>query len=217
MFINEIFMSFSGEGKSTGELATFVRTAGCNFLEEFNSPCRYPCDTKYALKTSDGKDMDIDEIIREVRKYPTNFTILTGGEPLYSSEAKELLSRLYVYGFRTETITNGSLPIWPGHKGVWSVDIKCLSSGNSKYNLYSNLKLLRERDQIKFVVSDRADFDFALKVVHDYPCRAIKLFQPAWDKIDPKELVEWMKKDAIWGRLSMQVQKYVYGPMIRGV
>jgi 7-carboxy-7-deazaguanine synthase len=216
--ISEIFFSFSGEGKSTGIMAVFVRVSGCNFFPK--SPCRY-CDTGYALNDKNGKDMTVTEIMTEVIKYPTNYVILTGGEPCMYPEMYTLSERLLSENYEVETLTNGSIPLykdpWSLYNGIFSMDIKTPSSGNKDKNDYCNLDELVRKDMVKFVIGDKKDWDFTLTILKEYPTEATILVQPSYDKIDVKKLVEWIKKDLPKARLSQQTQKFVYGNMKRGV
>jgi len=216
--ISEVFFSISGEGTKAGTPTIFVRVAGCNFCEDIIShPCQYPCDTPYAQFRNQGTEMSIKEILGEVAKYPTKEIILTGGEPLYHQGVISLIARLNSNGYYPEIETNGSLPIWTKHLGRWSLDIKTPLSGNIEYNLYDNLRILRKKDQVKFICGTREDFDFAKMILAKYSTKATVLFQPAWNNLDAKELVEWIKKEAPFGRLSLQIQKYIYGANRRGI
>jgi len=206
MRVAEIFYSMSGEGQSSGLPSTFIRFAGCNFSEE-GHPCSY-CDTPQAWYRNQGKEMTEEEIVTEVSKFPAKHVILTGGEPL-AQDCVSLVYRLISSDYKVEIETNGSISIkkWPLNHTIWSLDIKCPSSNNDEYNRYDNLKLLRKRDQVKFICQDRENFDFALDVLLKYPTKAQVFFQSVWDKLDPKELSEWIKKDYPVGRLGLQIHK----------
>jgi len=215
--VSEIFYSFQGEGIKTGLPTIFVRISGCNFVEH---PCRW-CDTPYAWSESNAmRRMDIKELRKEVNscstiKYRTNEICLTGGEPL---SIKGIADFIYWIGKTCNLTveTNGSYPIWPSGCS-WSLDIKCPSSGNAKYNVYENLGLLTRKDQVKFVIADREDFDFAKNVINSYLCLTNKIFQPVWGVLDEKELIEWVKNEVPTARIMLQQHKQVYGSEKRGV
>jgi len=208
--ISEIFYSISGEGTKAGTPAIFIRVAGCNFCEDDPPhPCQYPCDTPYAQFKSQGTEMTVRQILEEITKYPTKEVVLTGGEPLYHKGIVNLIANLYNNGYYPEIETNGSLPVWASRLGRWSLDIKCPSSGNTEYNLYSNLKILWKKDQVKFVIGTREDFDFAKMILVKYPIRATVLFQPVWGNLEPKELVGWVMKETPFCRISLQIHKYL--------
>ncbi len=217
MKISEIFYSFSGEGQSTGRLAAFVRVAGCNLR------CKY-CDTIYAVDRKEveesSQEMDADLVYRELIKYPVKFVIITGGEPLlYASEVIYLQLLLAREGYLTEIYTNGTLPIWKcSSSGVWSIDVKGPSSGNADSFLSSNLEMLKWADQIKFVIADRKDFDYALNWLNGKILKCSVLFQPAWssDHAIDRQMIRWVKAEYPSGRISQQTHKYIYGDK-RGV
>lgn len=222
--ISEIFFSISGEGTKVGTPTVFVRCAGCNFAEKkenggFESPCKF-CDTPYAWYKSQGTEMTIKQILQEVTKYKIKEVILTGGEPLWAPGITTLIANLNNLSYNVEIETNGSLPIWTKFFGRWSIDIKTPCSNNTEYNLYSNLKLLRKKDQVKFICETREDFEFAKMVLVKYSTRAVIIFQPSWGKLDPKELIGWVKEFAPKTNLSLRVglqqHKYIFGEK-RGV
>jgi 7-carboxy-7-deazaguanine synthase len=213
MRINEIFYSFSGEGLSTGIPTIFVRFAGCNF---HSHPCLFPCDTKYSLNYSSGEELSLKEVMTNIVEYPGQHVILTGGEPLVQrDDVINLTQVLLCNHFTVEIITNGSRPIFNAPV-TWSVDIKTPSSGNSLYNVWSNLERLKRGDQIKFVIGSIADFEFAHEVLHMYPTKAQVLLQMAWGKIDTEEFVETVKYEFPKARISWQTHKFIYGQR-RGV
>jgi len=214
--INEIFYSISGEGLSMGTPAVFIRVAGCNFAER-GHPCLY-CDTVYAQHQTMGYENTIESIILQVSQYPARLVIITGGEPLcYYAQVKKLAT-LLLNSYNVEIETNGSFKIWIGKPAVrWSLDIKTPCSGNQKHNEYSNLPVLNEADQVKFVIASKEDFDFAVDLLRHWPCKAHVFFQPSYGVLDPTELAEWIKQmpnPAV--RLGIQSHKILYGQR-RGV
>lgn len=208
--VSEIFCSISGEGISTGKIATFIRLENCNLR------CIW-CDTKYSYGDNNYKEMLHSEILEEVHKYPTKYVILTGGEPLFYNGIQGLILVLKNAGYKIEIITNGSLPIWKDPKIIWSVDVKCPSSGMTKNNFYSNFDLLTKEDNLKFVISDQKDFEFALGILETLKTPAQVWFQSAWseDQSLTKQMIEWLKLYPTI-RLSTQIHKYIYGQK-RGV
>ena len=223
--ISEIFLSSQGEGNSVGTLQCFVRCASCNFWEE-GHPCKWKrgksesaCDTAYAGLKSQGKLMTIDEVLEAVGKIGCPSIFITGGEPLVNSDLVQELCLALYYGYHTVEIqTNGSLPIWDSDIVTWSVDLKMPSSSNSGYMDYSNLEKLWFDDQIKCVIANKKDFEFANKIVEKYKPQCMVFYQPAWGILKPEVLVEWMKGRKLWNvRLSLQSQKIIFGANKRGV
>jgi 7-carboxy-7-deazaguanine synthase len=215
--ITELFMSYQGEGIRTGHSSIFVRFSGCNFAEE-DHPCVW-CDTGYSQSKEKGKDylnLNLEDEIKHMCKvYHTKEIVITGGEPLASNDAFDLIETL-CQNYIVTVQTNGSLPIWKT-KALWAMDIKCPSSGNEKYNYYINYNLLQKKDQVKFVVSDTIDYDFAKSQLKNIK-RATVVFQPAWKTLEPETLVNWLKEDKL-GKvvLSIQAHKYIFGDKRKGV
>lgn len=207
--VNEIFYSISGEGLSVGQPATFIRMAGCN-LAINGFPCRY-CDTPYSQQLSQGKMMTCQEIVDEVKKYPTEHIVITGGEPLIQENFYKLVALLTFFNYKMEVETNGSVLVSKDALCRWSLDIKTPSSGNELTNQYKNLERLRETDQVKFVIGDREDFIFARTILDTHNTDATILLQPSWGKLSSQELVEWIKKETPYARLSLQLHKIIYG------
>ena len=201
MRVAEIFYSISGEGQSSGLPSTFIRFAGCNFSEEGHS-CSY-CDSPQAWHKSQGKIMAEGEILDEISQHKGKHVILTGGEPLFQ-DIMILTACLRDRGYILELETNGSIIIPTYFRGTVSLDIKCPSSGNSDYNKYENLGKVFKKDQVKFICQDRQDFNFALGILGEYPTSAQIYFQSVWNKLDPKELSEWISYPH---RLSLQIHK----------
>ena len=204
MKINEIFYSIQGEGRWTGLPNIFVRTAGCNLR------CTY-CDTKYAY--FDGKDMSIKDILRKIGEYPCKKICLTGGEPLLQDRIVQLIDSLSKENYHICIETNGSqsLDKIVNKKNLMiSMDIKCPSSEMHEKMNFDNLSILEEKDQLKFVIKDKEDYDYAKKIIErctpNYPI----FFQPVWGT-DPKILAEWIKKDNLKVTLGLQLHKIIWG------
>jgi len=212
--ISEIFPSLQGEGVFTGLPTTFIRFAGCNFCESTLDspphPCKW-CDSPTSWYQDRGKHMSVEQILNEVGKIGIKRVCITGGEPLFQREGFKLLCRgLVRLEYWIEIETNGSLPPYMWTPLHWVVDMKCPSSGNDKYNEYLWLAKLRSTDQVKFVVQDRQDFEFALSVLKEHPTKARILFSPVWEKLDGKELAQWLIDERLDKyRLSMQVHKWL--------
>jgi len=217
--ISERFTSFQGEGMNVGTPEYFIRLAGCNLAEKFGG-CKW-CDTPYSQHKNQGELLGLETILKEVpRDYPGRICV-TGGEPLYHAGISDLFDGLIGLGFLVSVETNGSLPIASCrkyvHAGVsFAMDLKCPGSGMAGHNLFENIALLRRGDQLKFILADRVDYEYAKRVLKKYPCTASTFFQPAYHALDPKELAEWILHDKLSVRLSLQQQKQIWG-VRRGV
>lgn len=204
MKINEIFFSLQGEGKWTGLPNIFIRTSGCNLRCSF-------CDTKYAYE--DGKEMSLDEILNEISKYPCKNICLTGGEPLLQNEIILLIDQLLKRDYEICLETNGSINIKELPKKnslIISLDIKCPSSNMNDKNNLRNINHLRLNDQIKFIIKDIEDYNFAKKIFNKYKPKCIVFFQPVWGT-NIKELASWIINDGIDVKLGLQLHKIIWG------
>lgn len=218
----EIFISLQGEGYKAGTPTIFYRLAGCNFAMQ-NHPCLY-CDTKYSqqYQESQGILQTPQQAAKEINELQLVSGIkdvcITGGEPLCHLEIEELIERLDNDYLSIET--NGSLEIWPIY-GSWSLDVKLPSSGNDKYNLKSNWLKLTHRDQVKFVISDIADYREAMKIVREVPFNTPHIyFQPAWQTMPTEKLARQMVQDCLQkpkAKLGGQWHKYWFPNAERGV
>lgn len=199
MKINEIFYSLQGEGKWSGLPNIFIRTTGCNLRCSF-------CDTKYSYV--DGKDYCINKILEEIKKYPCKKVCITGGEPLTQKEIFNLINILIKKRYEICIETNGSKKIdkLPKNKSLMiSLDIKCPSSTMHKKMEFKNIKFLKQKDQIKFIIKDKKDYEYVKKILHKYNPKCDIYFQPVWDeKID---LAEWILKDNLNVKLGLQIHK----------
>ncbi len=211
LLINEIYASIQGESTHAGRPCTFIRTAGCN------QRCRY-CDTAYAF--TQGKPMHIDEVVRDALATGTQLVEVTGGEPLLQLLFPELCRRLLAGGREVLVETGGSHDIAvvpPGVKVI--LDVKTPGSGEEHANHYENLHRLRTGDEVKFVLTSRADYEWsrALAEREKLPERTVVLFSPAWGLLDPAELTRWMLEDGVPARLNVQLHKFIWGATKRGV
>jgi 7-carboxy-7-deazaguanine synthase len=203
--IVEKFLSIQGEGIHSGIPTYFIRLAGCNLRCSF-------CDTKYSYGA--GKEEKISEIIKEVKKQPFKLICLTGGEPLWQKNSKILIDELIKSGYKIDIETNGSIPINKlknSPKILFSMDIKCPSSGMSFKNNYANLKYLGKKDQLKFVIGNLGDYVFAKKVVGQYSMliKTNIVFTPV-DGIKAKKLVAWILRDGLNIRIGLQIHKVIW-------
>lgn len=204
----EIKESLQGEGKFTGIPTTFIRLYGCNLY------CPY-CDTKYA-KDGKRRNASIETIMNTVYKIGNKHVCITGGEPMIQDDFYPLLYELVEKGYVVDVETNGSIHIDRDEYNrsyCYCMDIKCPSSNMSKHNKYSNLENLQPKDEVKFVISDYADYLFAKGVIKQYPTKASFIFSPCFDaegKSNAKELSEWLLTDKIPNaRLGIQIHKTI--------
>lgn len=210
--ITEIFHSIQGESTHVGEPCVFVRLTACDLR------CSW-CDTPYAFY--EGRKMTIEDVVAQVRGYECPLVEITGGEPLLQREVYPLMERLLGEGLRVMLETGGHLSTEQVPDGVIAVvDVKCPASGESGRNYWPNLERLRPRDEVKFVINDRSDYEFAREVVDRFRlagrAHAI-LFSPVHGVLDPKDLAAWILADRLPVRLQLQVHKYVWGAAARGV
>lgn len=213
LIVNEIFYSIQGESSYAGWPCIFIRLSGCNLR------CAY-CDTQYAYK--DGNDVEIPDIIDRISGYNCRLVEITGGEPLLQSDTPDLVRQLLDKGYRVLLETNGSLDICiVDERCVRIVDIKCPSSGEKERNDLENLKRLGKNDELKFVISDRADYEYAKEILDlapsDIPGSVIVHFSPCYGRISLKELSQWILDDALNVRLHIQLHKFIWGPYEKSV
>lgn len=209
--VNEIFYSIQGESTHAGLPCVFVRLTGCNLR------CVW-CDTAYAFH--EGRSMEIDEIVDQVRTHGCRLVEITGGEPLLQPEAVPLMQALLDSGYDVLIETGGSLPIDAVPAGVRRViDLKCPGSGEESRNRWENLADLREGDELKFVVADRRDYDWAAAQIEERGLaeRCPLLFSPVADTLDPGELARWVLADRLPVRVQLQLHKLLWPGVLRGV
>jgi 7-carboxy-7-deazaguanine synthase len=210
--INEIFYSIQGESTYAGCPCVFVRLTACDLR------CSW-CDTEYAFH--EGRKMTVDDVLAEVDRHRCRLVEITGGEPLLQDDVYPLMTRLLGEGRTVMLETGGHRPIDRVPRAVVKiVDVKCPGSGEAEKNDWANLDRLAPHDQVKFVVKDRADYEFARDVIarHGLDGRAAAvLMSPVHGVLDPKTLAAWMLQDHLPARLQLQVHKYVWPPDTRGV
>jgi 7-carboxy-7-deazaguanine synthase len=226
VYLIEIYKSIQGESSFAGVPCIFVRLAGCNLR------CAW-CDSEYTF--TGGYKLSEDEVVAEIEKLePVRLVEFTGGEPLLQEkELVPLMSRLLELGYELMIETSGERPLERVPRAVHKiVDVKCPGSGEAGSFRLANLECLTERDEVKFVITNRDDYEFAREFIreHEVERRAGQvLLSPAFSKtpsgerssenclVDPRELVEWMLRDAVPARLSLQIHKYVWEPLKKGV
>jgi 7-carboxy-7-deazaguanine synthase len=210
--INEIFYSIQGESTYAGRPCVFVRLTACDLR------CAW-CDTEYAFY--EGLKRTLPDVLAEVNRYDCSLIEITGGEPLLQEDVYPLMDALLAKGRTVLLETGGHHTIRRVPKAVVKiVDVKCPGSGEADRTDWSNLEVLEPHDEIKFVIKDRADYDFALDAVRRHQmagrCAAI-LFSPVHGTMDPKTLSEWMLADNAPARLQVQLHKLIWPPGTRGV
>jgi len=209
--VNEIFRSVQGESTHAGRPCVFVRLTACDLR------CAW-CDTEYAFH--EGTRREVADVVEEVLAWDCELVEVTGGEPLLQPGVHELAGELLERG-RTVLLETG------GHRDISGVDprvkrivdVKTPSSGESHRNRWENFRELKEGDELKFVVQDRADFDWALDVIrgHGLEGRCPLLFSPVWGKLDPSWLADWLLASGVRARLQLQLHKILWPEVLRGV
>ena len=210
--VNEIFYSIQGESTYAGRPCVFVRLTACDLR------CTW-CDTAYAF--DEGRKQTVDDVLAEVERHGCPLVEITGGEPLLQEDVYELMERLLSQGRTVMLETGGHRPIDRVPRDVVKiVDVKCPGSGESARNDWHNLERLSPHDEVKFVVKDRADYEFARDVIRRRDlasrCAAI-LVSPVHGEIDAKLVSEWMLADHLPARLQLQLHKFIWPPFTRGV
>ncbi len=203
--ITEIFLSLQGEADAVGWPTVFVRLTGCPLR------CKY-CDTSYAF--TGGEAMSIDAVMAAVAQHKTRHVCVTGGEPLAQKGSLELLHRLCDAGYDVSLETSGTLDISGVDARVSRVmDIKTPCSGEASHNRYENIEHLGHHDQVKLVIADRNDYEWAVAVLQKYRLheRCTVLFSPAFGALEPRQLAEWIIEDHLPVRFQMQLHKILWG------
>jgi 7-carboxy-7-deazaguanine synthase len=212
MRINEIFYSIQGESSFSGWPCAFIRLTGCNLR------CSY-CDTVYAY--NEGREMSIPEILDAVADYPAKLVLVTGGEPLLQQDVSALLRELLEREYAVCVETGGHVPLQGLDCRVHKiVDVKCPSSGMHQRNRYENVDCLTRNDEVKFVVGNRADFDWACEVVTRYglPARVGSvLFSPVFNVLPYDDLARWILACGLPVRMQLQLHKIIWPGVLRGV
>jgi 7-carboxy-7-deazaguanine synthase len=210
--INEIFYSIQGESSHAGRPCVFVRVTGCDLR------CAW-CDTPYAF--AEGQPMPVEGVLAAVEAYGCRLVEITGGEPLRQADVYPLMAQLVKRGKTVLLETGGYLSIEHVPTGVVKIlDVKCPASGESGRNHLPNLPRLTPSDDVKFVIQDRRDYDFACTIITQYDlanrCASV-LLSPVHGLLAPKTLAQWMLEDRLPGRLQLQVHKYIWEPGAKGV
>ena len=210
--VNEIFHSIQGESDYAGRPCVFVRLTACDLR------CAW-CDTPYAFH--EGRKREVADVVAEVEGYGCPLVEVTGGEPLLQPDVYPLMDRLLAGGATVLLETGGHVSLERVPAGVVKImDVKCPGSRESHRNDWDNLGRLAGRDQVKFVVADRADYEYAREVVrrHRLDARsAAVLFSPVHGVLPPERLAEWVLADRLGVRLQVQLHKYLWGAEARGV
>jgi 7-carboxy-7-deazaguanine synthase len=203
--ITEIFYSLQGESRTVGLPTVFVRLTGCPLR------CGY-CDTEYAFYG--GEKMDIADIVKQVASYKPRYVCVTGGEPLAQPNCIPLLSAICDLGVEVSLETSGAMDISKVDPRVVKVmDLKTPGSGEESKNRYSNIELLRQQDQLKFVICNREDYDWARTKLDEYQLdgRCEVLFSPIHGELKPADLADWIVEDNLPVRMQLQLHKYLWG------
>ena len=211
LVVNEIFFSIQGESSYSGRPCGFIRLTYCNLR------CSY-CDTEYAFE--EGEEMAIEKVVDKVEAYPTDLVEVTGGEPLLQPAVFPLMERLLDRGKTVLLETGGSIDIRPvDQRAVIIYDIKCPDSKMAGKNLWSNLPHLRPQDEIKFVLTSRRDYQWAKAKLdqHLLTDKHTVLFSPVWDKLNPRQLANWILEDGLPVQMQVQLHKILWGAEVRGV
>lgn len=210
MRITEIYQSIQGESSYSGLPCVFIRTTGCDLR------CSW-CDSEFAFYG--GENLSISQIIERIKAFPARLVELTGGEPLLQKDLPKLALELLELGYKVMIETGGHRDVSVLDERVIKImDIKCPASGESGKNLWSNLEHLTNQDEIKFVIADRKDYEWAKEVIKKYNLEKFPLlFSSVYDKLEPKLLVEWILADSLDVRFQLQTHKFIWPPQARGV
>jgi 7-carboxy-7-deazaguanine synthase len=210
--VNEIFHSIQGESTHSGRPCVFVRLTACDLR------CSW-CDTPYAF--SEGRKISVEDVVSHVESFGCGLVEITGGEPLLQREVYPLMRTLLERGHEVLIETGGHVSVAEVPDGVARIiDVKCPASGESHRNHWPNLDILTPRDEVKFVIGDRADYEYAREVVtrHGLVSRvAAVLFSPVHGVLPPADLAAWILEDRLGVRLQLQSHKYIWGAHVRGV
>lgn len=209
--VNEIYFSVQGESSRAGLPCVFIRLTYCNLR------CAY-CDTEYAFYA--GENYPIDGIISEVKKYDCKLVELTGGEPLVQTQSLDLMKRLCDEGYDVMLETGGSISIQDVDKRVMIImDLKCPTSGMMKKNFYRNINYLKTLDEVKFVIGNREDYEWAKEIIEKYKLvnKHNILMSVVFGDLEPLTLVEWILQDKLNVRFQLQMHKFIWDPAVTGV
>ena len=195
-----------------GRQCAFIRLTGCNLR------CTY-CDTQYAF--DEGTEMSVPEILQRIEKFPTRLVLVTGGEPMLQKSVHELFGKLLERNYTVLVETGGQVLLANVDPRVHKImDFKCPSSGMEEHNKYENVRYLTNNDELKFVVGDRQDFDWACDVIQRYALDSKVgeiLVAPVFNKLSYAELADWVLKCGIPVRLQLQLHKFIWPDIQRGI
>jgi len=211
--VTEIFRSIQGESTHAGRPCTFVRLTGCPMR------CVW-CDSEYTF--SGGEHISLENVMEQVRNFGCQLVEVTGGEPLAQREAFGLIKQLCDEGYEVLIETGGFFSTAEvDARAKLILDIKCPASGEEERNHWPNLERLRsDSDEVKFVVANRDDWEYARRVVEQYDltkCTRAVLISPAWGEIDLEDLAGWVAGSGLNIRMQLQLHKYIWGPEVHGV
>jgi 7-carboxy-7-deazaguanine synthase len=215
MSLNEVYYTVQGECRFQGLPTVFVRASHCPLR------CTW-CDSKYTF--NEGRAWTLDAVLDEIRRYPTSHVCVTGGEPLAQPSAVELCRRLVQSGYTVELETSGSEAVdvfepWPEAlraRLTVNLDVKCPGSAMTQFNRWDNLARLAAHDQLKFILLDRNDYDYAKDVLARHPVPCSVYLHPVWGKLDAARIAEWVKTDGLKAHVGIQLHKILWGDR-RGV
>ncbi len=211
MRVTEIFHSIQGESTSAGRPCAFVRLTGCPLR------CTW-CDSEYTFHG--GTEMTLEAILATVRSYDCRLVEVTGGEPLHQPEAFTLIERLCADGYEVLVETSGAIDVTPvDPRARLIMDVKCPGSGMTDRMDWKNLDRVGAKDEVKFVLKDRADYEFARRIIarHGLAERCPVLLSPSFGELDPRQLSEWVLADKLPVRVQLQLHKFIWDPQTRGV
>lgn len=212
MKVNEIFFSIQGESSFAGLPCAFIRMSACDLR------CTY-CDTTYAF--FEGREMSLEEILVAIDGYPTRLVLITGGEPMIQRGIHDLLGALLDKGYTVCLETGGHVPLGDVDGRVHKImDLKCPSSGMEERNCYRNVEFLGAGDEVKFVIGDRVDFDWAVEKVNSFDLQArtgCVLFSPVYGKLPYDTLAQWLLDSGLRARMQLQLHKIIWPQTLRGV
>ena len=214
LIVSEIYLSLQGESTRAGLPCVLVRLAGCNL------DCAW-CDTPYARDVADGEAMSVADVLARAARWPCRRVEITGGEPLMQDACAALLREFCDAGYETLLETNGSLDISAvDPRVIRIVDFKCPAGGQAAENRWDNVAALTDRDEVKFVLADRGDYEFACAAVADHRLleeAGAVIFSPVVDRLAPAELAEWILHDDLDVRIGLQLHRIIWPRRDRGV
>lgn len=211
MRVTEIFHSIQGESTYAGQPCVFVRLTGCPLR------CTW-CDTGYAFYG--GQECSADEILKKIDSFGCRLVEMTGGEPLAQPEAIPFIARLCDAGYTVLVETSGAIDIGPVDRRAHLIlDVKCPGSGMTDRMHWPNLPKLAAKDEVKFVLADRRDYDWAREIMAQYDLagRCPVLMSPVFGALEPRQLAEWVLTDRLPVRFQLQIHKIIWAPDMRGV